>query len=59
MTILLDDEDFKCLVRGGILTLGDLQIGLKDIGFDQMYNAIHLAEEGNNIYEGRTKGSNE
>lgn len=56
MTILLDYEDFKCLVRGGVLTFGTLQIALRDIGFDLMDKAIESAKEGIGTYEGHTKG---
>ncbi len=53
--IMLDYEDFKCLVRGGILTVGDVKIALKDIGFDKMDEAITLADNKVDIYKGHTK----
>jgi hypothetical protein len=53
--ISLDYEDFKCLVRGGILTAGDIKICLKDIGFDMMYEAMESAEKGIDIYKEHNK----
>ena len=46
MNIVLDYEDFKCLVRGGILKVGEVNIALQDIGFDKMDEAITLADKG-------------
>lgn len=31
--IMLDQEDFTCLVRGGVLHIGNLRIALKDNWF--------------------------
>lgn len=45
-TIILDEQDFKCLVRGGILYVGTQQIALQDVGFDRMEFAIQLARMG-------------
>ena len=55
ITILLDHEDFKCLVRGGILTAGIVRLALQDIGFDYMDEALSLAEQKIDIYKDRTK----
>jgi hypothetical protein len=58
--ITLDDEDFKCLVRGGIITVNEnLQIALQDIGFDKMYEAIESAEQRIDIYKGHAKGNHD
>lgn len=59
MRISLDYEDFKCLVRGGILRVkkndAEVLVCLKDIGFDKMDEAIMLAENGEDIRIGRNK----
>lgn len=38
--ISLNEDDFKKLVRREIVTQGDLQCALQDIGFPQMFNAL-------------------
>jgi hypothetical protein len=43
MNISLTLDDFRVLVRGGIVRRGDVQIGLQDIGFDWMDSAIQQA----------------
>lgn len=48
--IMLDEESFKCLVRGGVVHSGLIRIALSDIGFDRMYEAIESAEEGKDTY---------
>ena len=53
--IMLDEEDFKCLVRGGVLHIGNMKIALKDIGFDQMNKALELAMDGINIHKDHIK----
>ncbi len=54
--ISLDEEDFKCLVRGGILTIeNDFIISLKDIGFIKMQEALDSAMDGNDIYKERNR----
>lgn len=54
--ISLDTEDFKCLVRGGVIKYDDrISICLKDIGFEQMFNAIDLATEGKDTYKDHIK----
>lgn len=56
INISLDEEDFKCLVRGGILHIGEtIKVSLKDIGFFQMEAAIDFAAEGNDIYKDRKR----
>ena len=52
---MLDEEDFKCLVRGGVLHIGNMKIALKDIGFDQMNKALELAMDGINIHKDHIK----
>ena len=54
--ISLDEEDFNCLVRGGVVKIGDrVSICLKDIGIDQMYKGIKSAELGIDIYKDHKK----
>lgn len=48
MNYTLNEEDFKHLVRGGTLILGDNKLILSDIGFPEMERAIINA---------RTKGA--
>lgn len=56
INISLDEEDFKCLVRGGVLHINDeIKISLKDIGFFNMQEAIDSAVEGNDIYKNRNR----
>jgi hypothetical protein len=38
--ISLDESDFQKLVRGEIVTQGDLQVALQGIGHAQMFNAL-------------------
>jgi hypothetical protein len=38
--ITLNELDFTKLVRGEIVTQGDLQVALQDIGHAQMFNAL-------------------
>jgi len=45
--ISLDEEDFRCLVRGGVIKYDDrVSICLKDIGYPTMYDAIADAQTG-------------
>lgn len=53
--IMLDEKDFACLVRGGILRCGNVQIALQDIGFIQMEIAIENARVGIDRYKGHTR----
>lgn len=53
--LILDEKDFTCLVRGGVLHVGNLRIFLKDIGFDQMLNAIDKAKLGHDTYKDHAK----
>lgn len=65
INILLNQDDFSCLVRGGILNvifididgckISEVQIALKDIGFDNMNAEITRAELSNDIYKDHTK----
>jgi hypothetical protein len=55
MNIRLDEEDFKCLVRGGVLKIGDIHIILSDIGFDCMDYAISMAHDGIDTYKDHIK----
>ncbi len=41
--ILLGEEDFKELVRGQPIRIGDVEIALADIGWDRMYFQIERA----------------
>jgi hypothetical protein len=38
--ISLNESDFQKLVRGEVVTQGDLQVALQDIGHAQMFNAL-------------------
>ncbi|HEY2361226.1 MAG TPA: hypothetical protein VGK36_08930 [Candidatus Angelobacter sp.] len=38
--MILNADDFKKLVRGEIVSQGDLQVSLQEVGYEQMYNAI-------------------
>ena len=49
--IMLDEECFKCLVRGGVVHSGKIRIALSDIGFDRMDDAITSADKGINLYK--------
>ena len=49
--IMLDEECFKCLVRGGVVHSGKIRIALSDIGYERMLNAIDSAMQGNDNYE--------
>jgi hypothetical protein len=54
--ISLDEEDFKCLVRGGVLTIKDeVIIILKDIGFFEMDKALDSAMDGKDIGKDRNR----
>ncbi len=53
--IALDEQDFACLVRGGVLHVGDIKIILKDIGYIQMDIAIANAEAGIDVYKDHVK----
>ena len=59
--VSLDEDDFNCLVRGGVLKIAYVdkrqvvQVCLKDIGFDRMDKAIDSAKRGNNIRQDHHK----
>jgi hypothetical protein len=53
--LMLDEKDFSCLVRGGVLHVGNLRIALKDIGFDQMNKALDSAIDGIEHYKDHIK----
>jgi len=58
--ISLDEEDFNCLVRGGIITVDkDLKICLKDIGFHCMAFAIEKASKGIDIRKDHKRTNHE
>ncbi len=45
--VSLDEDDFRCLVSGGIIKCGQhIQICLQDIGYSIMYDAIADAQSG-------------
>jgi hypothetical protein len=47
MNIMLNEEDFRCLVRGGIICVtGGIHIALQDIGFDRILLAVCQEQEG-------------
>jgi hypothetical protein len=58
--IRLDQADFQCLVRGGVLEIkvgeGEIRIMLADIGFDIMYDCIERVENGEEeVYKNLTR----
>lgn len=54
--ISLDEEDFRCLIRGGVIKFDDrVSICLKDIGFDKMFDALDSAAEGIDTYKDHIK----
>jgi hypothetical protein len=53
--LMLDEEDLKCLLRGGVLECDNIKIALRDIGFDRMNKALELAIDGINIGKGHTR----
>jgi hypothetical protein len=61
--ISLDQEDFSCLVRGGVLNVAradkyqsfTVMLMLQDIGFHVMEGEIASAQLGNDIYKGHNK----
>ena len=53
--IMLDEECFMCLVRGGVVHSGKIRIALSDIGFDRMYHAIESAERKIDTYKDHHK----
>ena len=63
LNITLDQEDFACLVRGGVLKIAHFNNGrnhlvhitLSDIGFDQMEEKIELATMRKDIYKEHIK----
>lgn len=55
VSIMLDEECFKCLVRGGIVHVGKIRIALADIGFYRMYQALESAERKIDTYKDHYK----
>lgn len=55
--IMLDEESFRCLVRGGVVYSGKIRIALSDIGYEAMLNAIDDATQGKDIYKDHHKDS--
>jgi hypothetical protein len=56
MNIMLDEEDFKCLIRGGVLTVNSyLKLALEDFGFYNMDNAMRSVRAGNDIGKPRDR----
>ncbi len=53
--LMLDGEDFACLVRGGVLHCGTIKLALRDIGFSEMRNEIDHAELGKDTYKDHTR----
>lgn len=53
--IMLDEEDFKCLVRGGVVHIQNLRLALQDIGFERMLNAIDEGTDPDNHYKDHIK----
>ncbi len=56
MNIMLTEEDFKCLVRGGVLTVNSqLKLALEDIGFNRMFDVLNSAVSGIDIQKPRDR----
>lgn len=53
--VLLDEECFRCLVRGGVVHSGKIRIALSDIGFKQMADALSDAIQGIDVYKDHHK----
>lgn len=53
--IMLDEECFKCLVRGGVVHSGGIRIALADIGYSVMLDAIDKATQEVDIYKDHHK----
>lgn len=53
--IMLDEECFRCLVRGGVVHSGKIRIALSDIGYVAMLNAIDDATNDKDIYKDHYK----
>lgn len=53
--IMLDEESFRCLVRGGVVHSGKIRIALSDIGYTAMLNAIDDATNDKDIYKDHYK----
>lgn len=53
--IMLDEESFRCLVRGGVVHSGKIRIALSDIGYTAMLNAIDDATNDKDIYKDHHK----
>lgn len=53
--VMLDEEDFACLVRGGTIIAGNLKIALQDIGYHNMDDAITKADNKIDLYKDHIK----
>lgn len=59
--IVLNEEDFRCLVRGGELTLtypkekAEVRIILQDIGIHAMFDGVNRARSGIDLYKGLSR----
>ncbi len=59
--IVLDEKDFSCLVRGGVLKVlhfsknQSIDLILSDIGFERMAYAMAHADKEENLYEDHEK----
>lgn len=53
--LMLDENDFRCLVRGGVVHAGNLRLALKDIGYIEMDEAIERASRGIDNYKDHVK----
>ena len=55
INLSLDEKDFACLVRGGVIHHGSLRIYLQDIGFAEMERALDKAQAGEGTYQDHIK----
>ena len=47
--VLLDANDFKKLIKGGIVKQNGVEVALQDIGYELMAHEIRLASMDSNI----------
>ena len=54
--IVIDKEEFNCLVRGGTIIVGKkLAICLEEMTYEQMFKAIFSATLGIDLYKDRIR----
>ena len=53
--LMLDEKDFACLVRGGVIHAGNLRIALQDIGWELMSRKLAMAVAGHETRKDHVK----